>query len=146
MELLYTDDKGETTKYTADMLINAIKTKELFNKENTNLTEELKRIYDKLSTIRGVVYDFFNERYETGTTTIECEVDDVNALLESIGSTRLKRLFEVSGTVTFTIAGIEAESSDDAETQVMDYLNYEWSGNEGEVAEWDVEVTRAREE
>ena len=81
MELLYTDDKGETTKYTADMLINAIKTKELFNKENTNLTEELKRIYDKLSTIRGAVYDFFNERYETGTTTIECEVDDVVAYL-----------------------------------------------------------------
>lgn len=145
MELLYTDENGVVTKYTEDMLINAVKQTISLEKENSHHASTVHALNDTISTIRGAVYDFFNDRYSVGEETIECSVSDVNELLEHIGSMKLKRLFTVSGRIDFTITGIEAEDSDDAECQVVEGLSYDWSG-EGDVYDFDVSVNNATEE
>lgn len=146
MEMLYTNDKGETTKYTEDMLINALKARDLFDKENVHLTETISRLNNEIATIRGAVYDFFNERYQTGTSQIVCSVDDVNELLDEIGSIKLKNLYTVRATIDVTISGVEAESEDAAEFEVQQELTAEWGSTEGEIDEYTVDIRRVEAE
>lgn len=146
MEMLYTNDKGETTKYTEDMLINALKARDLFDKENVHLTETISRLNNEIATIRGAVYDFFNEDYQTGTSEITCSVDDVNRLLDEIGSIKLKNLYTVRATIDVTISGVEAESEDAAEFEVQQELTAEWGSTEGEIDEYTVDIRRVEAE
>jgi len=146
MELLYTNEAGVTTKYTEEMLIMALKTRDKFDAENQRLeainTNDLLKIgqlYDQIATIKGQVFDFFNDEYEPGTESIEFTVDQINELLESIGSNKLKALFTVSGIITFTICDIEAEDQDAAENEVVDYLSYDYQGS-GLVDTFEIEV------
>lgn len=142
MELLYTNDNGETTKYTEDMLISALKARDLFNKENVSLTERISRLYNEIATIRGAVYDFFNERYQTGTSEIACSVDDVNELLYEIGSTKLKNLYTVRATIDVTITGIEADSEEAAESEIHDWLSPNWDCSEGTIDEFSISIEK----
>jgi hypothetical protein len=80
-------------------------------------------------TIRQEVYDFFSERYDSGSDEITCSVEDVNELLDSIGADKLKRLYTVTGRIEFTITDIEADSEDDARDQVENNLSVEFDGN-----------------
>ena len=146
MELLYTNDTGVTTKYTDDMLIMALKTRDKFDIENQRLTaintaEGITnyKLRDEIATIKGQVFDFFNEEYEPGVESLEFTVDQINELLESIGANKLKALFTVSGTITFTICDIEAEDQDAAENEVVDYLSYDYQGS-GLVDTFEIEL------
>jgi hypothetical protein len=146
MELLYTNEAGVTTKYTEDMLRDVLKTRDKLDAENQRLQAinnndllKIGQLYDQIATIKGEVYDFFNERYESGVSSIEIDVEDINNLLESIGSLKLKSLFRVTGTIKFTICDVEAEDQDAAENQVVDCLGYEY-GDEGFVDTWEVEI------
>jgi hypothetical protein len=146
MELLYTNEAGVTTKYTEEMLIMALKTRDKFDAENQRLQAinnddllKIGKLYDQIATIKGQVFDFFNDEYEPGTESIEFTIDQINQLLESIDSMKLKALFTVSGTITFTICDIEAEDQDAAENEVVDYLAYDYQGS-GLVDTFEVEI------
>jgi hypothetical protein len=93
----------------------------------------------KVNRNREAVYEFFKDRYAAGDDDITVTVDDVNDLLESIGSGKLKSLFTVSGTINFTVSDVEAESEDDAREIVEQgfVLHYE---SDGSLDDWDVEV------
>ena len=146
MELLYVNDKGVTTKYTEDMLIMALKTRDKFDAENQRLEAinnqdllKIGQLYDQIATIKGQVFDFFNDEYEAGSETIEFTIEQINALLESIGSNKLKALFTVSGTISFTIYDVEAEDQDAADEEVVDYLSHDYQGS-GTVDTFEIEI------
>lgn len=129
MELLITNEDGSTTKFTEDMAISAIKERDQLRQDLADKTQWSERHVTKIHTIRQSVYDFFSERYDTGSDEITCSVDDVNEMLEYIGADKLKRLWTVSGRIEFTITDIEADSEDDAREQVENNLTVEFDGD-----------------
>ena len=145
MELLITNEDGSTTKFTEDMAVTAIKERDQLRKDLADKTEWNSRHSDRIAAIRGAVYDFFTERYETGETEITCTVDDVNDLLSSIGADKLKRLFTVKGTVSFIVTDIEAEDEDDATSIVENEINLEFNG-EGNLDDWSLDVDDTQEQ
>ena len=139
MELIYTDKDGNQTKFTQDMVTAALDERaELRSKLETKDNQYYTMATEKAS-IRHKVFEFFNDRYDSGESEITCTVDDVNELLESIGAGKLKSLFTVMGTINFEITDIEADSEDDARDAVENYLTAEYSG-EGDLNDWSVEV------
>jgi hypothetical protein len=122
MEYLHTDKDGNQIKYTDEMIKNVI----------TDLEYYKNTVYDVRTrnlTIRQEVYDFFNERYDSGSDEITCSVEDVNELLDCIGADKLKRMYTVTGRVEFTVTDIEADSEDDAREQVENNITVEFDGN-----------------
>lgn len=122
MEYIHTDKDGNQVKYTDEMIKNVIQDLEYYK----NVATEVR---SRNLTIRQEVYDFFNERYDSGSDEITCSVEDVNELLDCIGADKLKRLYTVTGRIEFTITDIEAESEDDARDQVENNLTVEFDGN-----------------
>jgi hypothetical protein len=133
MEYLHTDKDGNTVKYTDEMIKNAIQDLDYQREKASKYWTEKVQLKDK-------VYEFFNYRYNTGDTEITCTVEDVNDLLESIGSDKLKSLFSVSGRINFVITDIEADSEEDARDIVESELNLEFNGD-GNLDEWDVDIS-----
>jgi hypothetical protein len=133
MEYLYTNEGGDVIKYTDEMIKKTI--------EELNYQREKASKYwlDKSNAITKV-YEFFNERYDAGDTEITCSVEDVNELLESIGSDKLKSLFTVSGRINFVVTDIEADSKEDARDIVESELNLEFNGD-GNLDEWDIDIS-----
>jgi hypothetical protein len=128
------------------MLIMALKTRDKFDAENQRLTAinnddllKIGKLYDQIATIKGQVFDFFNDEYEAGSESIEFTIEQINALLESIGSNKLKALFSVSGTISFTICDVEAEDQNAAEEEVADYLSHDYQGS-GMVDTFEIEI------
>ena len=122
MEYLHTNADGTTVKYTDEMIKNVINDLQYYKNTATEVrTRNL--------TIRQEVYDFFNERYDSGSDEITCTVEDVNELLDSIGADKLRRMYTVTGRIEFTVTDIEADSEDDAREQVENNLTVEFDGN-----------------
>jgi hypothetical protein len=138
MEYLHTNADGTTTKYTDEMIKSVIES----NDYNRGKMQEYLGRFHKA---RVAVYDFFKDRYDTGDDEITCTVDDVNELLESIGADKLKALFTVNGTISFSIVDVEADSEEDARDIVANDLNLEFNGD-GNLEEWDVDVTDASQQ
>ena len=133
MEYLHTNADGSTVKYTDEMIKNAIQDLDYQREKASKYWTEKVQLKDK-------VYEFFNDRYNTGDIEITCTVEDVNELLESIGSEKLKSLFSVSGRINFVITDIEADSEEDARDIVESELNLEFNGD-GNLDEWDVDIS-----
>jgi len=129
VEILINNDDGTTSKFTEEMAISAIKERDQLRQNLADKTRYNERNVNTIHTMRQSVYDFFNERYDTGDDEITCSVDDVNELLESIGIDKLKKLWTVSGRIEFTVTDIEADSEDDARDQVENNLTVEFDGN-----------------
>ena len=129
MEILINNDDGTTSKFTEEMAISAIKERDQLRQNLADKTRYNERNVNTIHTMRQSVYDFFNERYDTGSDDITCSIDDVNELLESIGTDKLKKLWTVSGRIEFTVTDIEADSEDDARDQVENNLTVEFDGN-----------------
>lgn len=145
MELIYTDKDGNTTKYTPDMLTAAIEERNKLRTESAEVWAIAQKHLKQLIDNRNKVYDFFNERYDSSDSVIRAEVDDVNDLLESIGSEKLKRLYTVTGSISFTITDVEAESEEDARDMVESELSLDFNGN-GSLDDWDVDVHDTNEQ
>lgn len=137
MELIYKD-----VKYTEEMLVNALKTRDEFDTRNTHLTSLTKRQEAELATIRGEVFDFFNDAFTPGDEELTFTVESINELLESIGCNKLKSLFTVRATIDVTISGIEAEDSEAAEAEVQDQLTAEWGAMDGRIEEYTIDIRR----
>ena len=138
MEYLHTNEDGTTTKYTDEMIKNVIES----NDYNKNKVQEYLNRFHKT---RVSVYDFFKDRYDAGDEEITCSVDDVNQLLESLGAERLKALFTVNGSISFSVVDVEADSEEDARDIVANSLELQFT-DEGSLDEWDVEVTDASQQ
>lgn len=138
MEYLHTDKDGNQIKYTDEMIKRVIEDLD-YHKDKAN------KYWLEKAQIREKVYDFFKERYEIGNEEITCSVDDVNELLESIGSDKLKSLFTVTGRINFTITDIEADSEEDARDIVEAELTVEFNGD-GNLDEWDLDSTDASQQ
>jgi hypothetical protein len=122
MEYLHTNADGTTVKYTDEMIKNVIKDVQYYK-------DQRQGYLDRYHKARVAVYDFFNERYDSGSDEITCTVDDVNELLETIGADKLRRMYTVTGRIEFTVTDIEADSEDDARDQVENNLTVEFDGN-----------------
>jgi len=133
MEYLHTNEDGTTTKYTDDMIKSAITDRDYYKKNYYTYAS-------KTSQLRDEVYNFFKDRYDSGDSEITVTVDDVNDLLDSIGSSKLKALFTVTGTIHFTITDIEAETEEDANDIVNNELTVEFNG-EGQVDDWSLDIS-----
>jgi len=138
VEYLHTNLDGSIVKYTDDMIKHVIESED-YNKKKVQ--EYLSRFHK----VRASVYEFFNERYDSGDTEITCTVDDVNELLESIGADKLKALFTVNGTISFSVVDVEADSEEDARDIVTNSLELQFT-DEGSLDGWDVEVTDASQQ
>jgi len=122
MEYLHTNADGTTVKYTDEMIKNVINDLQYYKNTATE-------VRSRNLIIRQEVYDFFSERYDSGSDEITCSVEDVNELLDSIGADKLKRMYTVTGRIEFTVTDIEADSEDDAKDQVENNLTVEFDGN-----------------
>ena len=138
MEYLHTDKDGNQVKYTDEMIKRVIEDLD-YHKDKAN------KYWLEKTQIREKVYEFFKERYEIGNEEITCSVDDVNYLLESIGSEKLKALFTVTGRIDFTIVDIEAESEEDAREIVENELSLEFNGD-GNLDDWSIDSTDASQQ
>ena len=138
MEYLHTDKDGNQVKYTDEMIKRVIEDLD-YQKDKAN------KYWLEKTQIREKVYEFFKERYEICNEEITCSVDDVNYLLESIGSEKLKALFTVTGRIDFTIVDIEAESEEDAREIVENELSLEFNGD-GNLDDWSIDSTDASQQ
>ena len=138
MEYLHTLADGSTIKYTEEMIKNVIADASYFK---TTANEARSKNFD----IRSKVYDFFKDRYDSGDDEITCTVTDVNDLLESIGLDKLRALFTVNGTISFSVVDVEADSEEDARDIVTNSLELQFT-DEGSLDGWDVEVTDASQQ
>ena len=98
---------GVKYTFTNDSLTRLIEDKE-------NLKTELTQVDRRLKSVRFDVKEFFQSRYETDQSEIICEVNDVNDLLESIGSEQLTKSWSATVTITATVTGIEAPNAEAA--------------------------------
>jgi hypothetical protein len=138
VEYLHTDKDGNQVKYTNEMIKRVIEDLD-YQKDKAN------KYWLEKTQIREKVYEFFKERYEISNEEITCSVDDVNYLLESIGSEKLKALFTVTGRIDFTIVDIEAESEEDAREIVENELSLEFNGD-GNLDDWSIDSTDASQQ
>jgi hypothetical protein len=137
MELIYKD-----VKYTEDMLITALKTRDDFDGLNQVLSKRVRNQDDELATIRGEVFDFFNDAFTPGDDELTFSVENINTLLESIGCNKLKSLFTVRATIDVTITGVEAEDSEAAEAEVQDQLTADWGSADGRIEEYVIDIRK----
>lgn len=138
MEYLHTDKDGNQVKYTDEMIKRVIEDLD-YHKDKAN------KYWLEKAQNREKVYEFFKDRYNTGDEEITCSVEDVNELLESIGSDKLKSLFTVTGRIDFSIVDVEADSEEDARETVESWLTVEYNG-EGSVDDWSIESLDASQQ
>lgn len=129
---------GTTYNFTEESLKELIKN-EAATKARLETTQvEAQEAYRKLASIRGKVYDFFTEAFDDVTDEATVTRDDVNELLESIGSDILSTTWSATVEITVTVVGINATSPEEVEDIITD--NIEVSGYDLELHDPDVRV------
>jgi len=136
---------GTTYNFTEESLKELIKSDLSTKRKLDSVNFEAQESYRRLAEVRGKVYDFFNEAFDDTTndeTTIQR--DDVNALLESIGSDILSTTWSATVEITVTVTGIKATSPEEVEDIITD--NIEVSGYDLELHDPDVRVQEIERE
>jgi len=129
---------GTTYNFTEESLKELIKS-ETYNKNKVeSIQTEAQESWRKLAAIRSKVYDFFTEAFEDGGDEATVSRDDVNELLESIGSDALVTTWSATVEITVTITNIQASSPEEVEDIIND--NIEVSGYNLDVDAQDVRV------
>ncbi len=133
---------GTTYNFTEESLKELIKS-ETFNKNKVESIQiQAQESYRKLADIRSKVYDFFTEAFEDGGDDATVSRDDVNELLESIGSDALVTTWSATVEITVTVTGIKASSPEEAEDIINDNIEvggYDLDINDQEVNVYGVE-------
>jgi hypothetical protein len=114
-----------TYNFTQESLTNIIKENESRRESVILLQDEVTQAFKVLANTREKVYDFFNERHNSGDTEITAEVSDVNDLLESISADRLRNIYSATVTITITVDDIEAVDDDEVYDIINDEINVE---------------------
>ncbi len=129
---------GTTYNFTEESLKELIKS-ETYNKNKVeSIQTEAQESWRKLAAIRSKVYDFFTEAFEDGGDDATVNRDDVNELLESIGSDALVTTWSATVEITVTVTNIQASSPEEVEDIIND--NIEVSGYNLDVNDQDVKV------
>jgi len=134
---------GNTYNHTEESLIGLIKSEDY----NKKLSEEWK---DKFSTQRSNIYNirekvnaFFNSYYSVGDTEITVELDEVNALLESIGAETLKKTWSADVVIYVSVNNIEASDEDSVIDYVQNEIEVSYPGS-GDYHVEDIQVTNVQ--
>jgi len=129
---------GITYNFTEESLKELIKSETAAKLRLESVQLEAQETYRKIASIRSKVYDFFSEAFDDGTDEATVTRDDVNELLESIGSDVLTTTWSATVEITVTVTGIKATSPEEVEDIITD--NIEVSGYDLELHDPDVRV------
>ena len=83
--------------------------------------------------------EHFQARYETDSTEIVSELDDVNNLLVNIGSEELTKTWSATILITATVTGIEAPNAEAAKEIVQDNIEVNFT-EDGDIWVEDIDV------
>ena len=114
---------GNTINYTEDEVRNYIR-----RAKEADAVQEVSNEYRMQTvTIRNKVRDFFSEReWSDRETTVN--LDEVNELLESIGSHAIQTVYSGSITISLTFCDLEADNADDAISKIEDEITVDLYG------------------
>ena len=129
---------GTTYNFTEESLKELIKSEVAAKRKHEAVSNEAQEAYRRLVSIRSKVYDFFSEAFDDGSDEATVNRDDVNELLESIGSDVLTTTWSATVEITVTVTGIKATSPEEVEDIITD--NIEVSGYDLELHDPDVRV------
>jgi translation initiation factor 2 alpha subunit (eIF-2alpha) len=129
---------GTTYNFTEESLKELIKSETALKLRLESVKLEAQEAYRKIVSNRSAVYDFFSEAFDDGSDEATVSRDDVNELLESIGSDVLTTTWSATVEITVTVTGIKATSPEEVEDIITD--NIEVSGYDLELHDPDVRV------
>ena len=129
---------GTTYNFTEESLKELIKSETALKKRHEAISTEVQEAYRRLVSTRSKVYDFFSEAFDDGSDEATVNRDDVNELLEAIGSDVLTTTWSATVEITVTVIGIKATSPEEVEDFITD--NIEVSGYDLELHDPDVSV------
>jgi hypothetical protein len=127
-----------TYNFTEESLKELIKSETAAKRKHEAVSNEVQEAYKRLISIRSKVYDFFSEAFDDGSDEATVNRDDVNELLEAIGSDVLTTTWSATVEITVTVTGIKATSPEEVEDIITD--NIEVSGYDLELHDPDVRV------
>ena len=129
---------GTTYNFTEESLKELIKSETALKLRLESVQLEAQETYRKIASVRSKVYDFFSEAFDDGSDEATVNRDDVNKLLESIGSDILTTTWSATVEITVTVVGIKATSPEEVEDIITD--NIEVSGYDLELHDPDVRI------
>jgi len=137
---------GTTYNFTEESLKELIKTDIACKRKLDAVSTEAQEAYRKLIKIRTEVHAYFTEAFDGSVDEDETTVtrDEVNALLESIGSDMLTTTWSATVEITVTVTDIKATSAEEAEDIIRD--NIEVSGYDLDIQDQDVNVSNIERE
>jgi hypothetical protein len=127
-----------TYNFTEESLKELIKSETTLKLRLESVQLEAQEAYRKVISTRSKVYDFFSEAFDDGSDEATVNRDDVNELLEAIGSDVLTTTWSATVEITVTVTGIKATSPEEVEDFITD--NIEVSGYDLELHDPDVRV------
>lgn len=127
-----------TYNFTEESLKELIKSEATLKLRLESVKLEAQEAYRKIVSNRSAVYDFFSEAFDDGSDEATVNRDDVNELLESIGSDVLTTTWSATVEITVTVTGIKATSPEEVEDIITD--NIEVSGYDLELHDPDVRI------
>ena len=127
-----------TYNFTEESLKELIKSEATLKLRLESVQLEAQEAYRKVISTRSKVYDFFSEAFDDGSDEATINRDDVNELLEAIGSDVLTTTWSATVEITVTVTGIKATSPEEVEDIITD--NIEVSGYDLELHDPDVRV------
>jgi hypothetical protein len=112
-----TIESGAVINYTEAEILRFINKAEEVNAVQQIADETRARV----SSIRNTVRDFFSEReWENRETTVT--LDEVNELLDSIGSHAIQTTYSGSITISVSFSDLDADDEDDAISKIQDEI------------------------
>ena len=135
---------GTTYNFTEESLKELIKSETALKKRHEAVSTEVQEAYRRLISTRSKVYDFFSEAFDDGSDEATVNRDDVNELLEAIGSDVLTTTWSATVEITVTVTGIKATSPEEVEDIITD--NIEVSGYDLELCDPDIRVQEIERE
>jgi hypothetical protein len=127
-----------TYNFTEESLKELIKSEATLKLRLESVQLEAQEAYRKVISTSIKVYDFFSEAFDDGSDEATVNRDDVNELLEAIGSDVLTTTWSATVEITVTVIGIKATSPEEVEDFITD--NIEVSGYDLELHDPDVSV------
>jgi hypothetical protein len=133
-----------TYNFTEESLKELIKSEATLKLRLESVRLEAQEAYRKVVSTRSKVYDFFSEAFDDGSDEATVNRDDVNELLEAIGSDVLTTTWSATVEITVTVTGIKATSPEEVEDIITD--NIEVSGYDLELCDPDIRVQEIERE
>ena len=137
---------GTTYNFTEESLKELIKSETAAKRKHEAVSTEAQEAYRKLIKVRNEVHAYFTEAFDGSVDEDETTVtrDEVNALLESIGSDMLTTSWSATVEITVNITGIKATSKEEVEDIIND--NIEVSGYDLDIDGQDINISEIERE